>query len=40
MAEYVEDAETAQALRELQVDWGQGYHFALPRPLDDVLLRR
>jgi len=40
VAEYVEDAETAQALRELQVDWGQGYHFALPRPLDDVLLRR
>ncbi len=39
VAEYVEDAETAQALRELQVDWGQGYHFALPRPLDDVLLR-
>lgn len=39
VAEYVESAETAQALRELQVDWGQGYHFALPRPLDDVLLR-
>lgn len=40
VAEYVEDAETVQALRDLQVDWGQGYHFALPRPLDEVLLRR
>jgi EAL domain-containing protein (putative c-di-GMP-specific phosphodiesterase class I) len=40
VAEYVQDAETAEALRVLQVDWGQGYHFALPRALDEVLLRR
>lgn len=40
VAEYVEDAATAEALRALQVDWGQGYHFAFPQPIDEALLRK
>lgn len=34
VAEFVEDAETAEALRQLGVDFAQGNHFALPAPLD------
>jgi diguanylate cyclase (GGDEF)-like protein len=34
IAEYVEDAETLQALRELGVDYGQGFGIARPRPLE------
>lgn len=30
VAEGIEDAATAQRLRELGVDWGQGYHFGRP----------
>jgi diguanylate cyclase (GGDEF)-like protein len=30
IAEYVEDGETAELLRDLGVDWGQGYHFGRP----------
>ncbi|MHB8914857.1 MAG: EAL domain-containing protein [Thiobacillus sp.] len=31
IAEHVEDAETARILREMGVDWGQGWHFGLPQ---------
>jgi diguanylate cyclase (GGDEF)-like protein len=34
IAEYVEDAETLQALRELGVDYGQGFGIARPKPLE------
>lgn len=30
IAEFVEDAETAEMLREMGVDWGQGYYFGKP----------
>ncbi len=30
IAEGIEDAATAEALRDLGVDWGQGYHFGRP----------
>ena len=36
MAEFVEDDETAQALRVLGVDYAQGNHFAPPRPLSQL----
>ncbi|HEX4585515.1 MAG TPA: EAL domain-containing protein [Burkholderiaceae bacterium] len=38
IAEYVEDAETLQALRELGVDYGQGFGIARPRPLESFEL--
>jgi EAL domain-containing protein (putative c-di-GMP-specific phosphodiesterase class I) len=37
VAEYVGDAATAQVLRELGVDWGQGYWFGHPAPIADAL---
>jgi EAL domain-containing protein (putative c-di-GMP-specific phosphodiesterase class I) len=30
IAEFVEDSETADMLREMGVDWGQGYFFGKP----------
>ena len=30
IAEFVEDGETAEMLREMGVDWGQGYYFGKP----------
>jgi len=30
IAEGIEDAETAEMLRDMGVDWGQGYHFGRP----------
>jgi EAL domain-containing protein (putative c-di-GMP-specific phosphodiesterase class I) len=33
VAEFVEDEETAQALKTLGVDYAQGNHFSEPRPL-------
>lgn len=30
IAEFVEDSETAEILREMGVDWGQGYYFGRP----------
>jgi diguanylate cyclase len=30
IAEYVEDAETADILRDLEIDWAQGHHFGRP----------
>lgn len=38
VAEYVEDEATAEALRELQVDWGQGHYFAEPLPIMQAML--
>ena len=37
VAEFVETAETAECLRTLGVQWMQGYLYARPRPLADVL---
>ncbi len=37
IAEYVTDEETGQALKNIGVDYGQGYHFGKPRPLKEVL---
>lgn len=34
VAEGVEDAATLELLRELGVDFAQGYHVARPRPLE------
>jgi diguanylate cyclase (GGDEF)-like protein len=34
IAEYVEDVETLEALRELGVDYGQGFGIARPKPLE------
>ena len=31
IAEHVEDAETARILREIGVDWGQGWFFGHPQ---------
>lgn len=33
VAECVEDAETARQLREIGVDWAQGFHFGAPCPV-------
>ena len=40
VAEGVENAATAELLRELGVDHGQGYHFARPAPVCEVLMPR
>ncbi|MEJ2344004.1 MAG: EAL domain-containing protein [Gammaproteobacteria bacterium] len=34
IAEFVEDQQVLDALRELGVDYGQGFHIAEPRPMD------
>lgn len=38
VAEFVEDAETLEILREIGVDMAQGYHIARPIPLETLLL--
>lgn len=37
VAEFVEDLDTADCLRELRVDWVQGDLYAPPRPLSEIL---
>jgi EAL domain-containing protein (putative c-di-GMP-specific phosphodiesterase class I) len=37
VAEFVQDEESAQFLRESGVDFGQGYHLGRPRPVEQVL---
>jgi EAL domain-containing protein (putative c-di-GMP-specific phosphodiesterase class I) len=37
VAEFVETEEIADAVRELGVDYAQGYAFGKPRPLKEVL---
>jgi EAL domain-containing protein (putative c-di-GMP-specific phosphodiesterase class I)/GGDEF domain-containing protein len=39
VAEHVSDADTAQALRALNVDWAQGFFFATPLPIDEAIKR-
>jgi diguanylate cyclase (GGDEF)-like protein len=39
VAEGIEDAETAVALKQLGCDFGQGYHFARPVPVEQMLAR-
>ena len=34
IAEYVEDQDTLDVLRDLGVNWGQGYFFGRPKLLD------
>ncbi|WP_404363627.1 DUF1631 family protein [Marinobacter sp.] len=36
IAEYVEDMETLEALREIRVDFAQGFGIARPRPLESL----
>ncbi|WP_051273770.1 sensor domain-containing protein [Desulfotruncus alcoholivorax] len=35
IAEFVENVDVLKVLRELQIDFGQGYHFGKPRPIED-----
>ena len=37
IAEHVEDAETDRCMRDLGVDWGQGYFYGKPVPLRSFL---
>jgi diguanylate cyclase (GGDEF)-like protein len=39
IAEYVEDIETLEALRQLGVDYGQGFGIARPMPLENFHIR-
>ncbi len=39
VAEYVGDAETVNRLRALGVDWAQGSHYGLARPIEDLIRR-
>lgn len=36
VAEFVEDEATHRCLRDLGVNWGQGYLYARPVPLDEI----
>jgi EAL domain-containing protein (putative c-di-GMP-specific phosphodiesterase class I) len=40
VAEGVEDAASAAALRELGCELAQGYHFGRPQPLPDAIAAR
>ncbi|MBA8885225.1 EAL domain-containing protein [Dokdonella fugitiva] len=40
VAEWVENEQTLVLLRELGVDWAQGFHLARPRPIDELLLAK
>jgi Amt family ammonium transporter len=37
IAEFVENEETLQLLKQLGVDYAQGYHIAQPAPLQQLL---
>lgn len=37
IAEFVSDETTSQALKNIGVDYGQGYHFGKPKPLKEML---
>jgi EAL domain-containing protein (putative c-di-GMP-specific phosphodiesterase class I) len=37
IAEFVEDQETLDLLREIGLDCAQGFHIGRPRPLDEIL---
>ncbi|HEX7816486.1 EAL domain-containing protein [Dyella sp.] len=39
VAEHVTDADTARMLRDLRVDWAQGFFFSPPLPIEEALLR-
>ena len=38
IAEFVSDENTSLVLKNIGVDYGQGWHFGKPRPLQEVLL--
>ena len=37
VAEFVTDERTIHLLREIGVDFAQGYHIGMPRPVSEVL---
>jgi diguanylate cyclase (GGDEF)-like protein/PAS domain S-box-containing protein len=37
IAEWIEDDAILKSLREIGVDYGQGWHFGLPKPIEQVL---
>jgi len=37
VAEFVEDAQTMQALTDIGIDFAQGYHIARPLPMDEAI---
>jgi Amt family ammonium transporter len=39
VAEFVESSEVLAALRGIGVDYGQGSHIAVPRPLEELETR-
>jgi EAL domain-containing protein (putative c-di-GMP-specific phosphodiesterase class I) len=39
IAEYVENDQVMQIIREIGVDYGQGYGISKPIPLEDVIKR-
>ena len=39
IAEFIEDKESAELLRNIKVDYGQGYYFHVPEPFDELLNR-
>ena len=39
IAEFIEDKESAEFLRNMKVDYGQGYYFHVPEPFDELLSR-
>jgi len=40
IAEFVENEDTMQALRDIEVDYAQGYHIGKPSPMDDLLKQK
>lgn len=40
VAEFVADEETSRLLRGIGVDYAQGYHIGVPRPISEVLQTR
>jgi len=38
IAEFVEDESTVEKLREIGIDYGQGYYFGRPQPLDKLII--
>ena len=38
IAEYVENDKIVEILREMGVDYGQGYEIAKPQPIEDVII--
>ena len=37
IAEHVENDKTLEKIKELGIDYAQGYHLSTPRPIDELL---